>query len=239
MIDYKKLGLLIQTFRDVKFSPVPWQDLLEVEKHDFDVLLERAIKGCIGNFNFWEGDDGSVAWPKGISGTTWFKAAIGKQSVDDYNLAELRKSFLAKANLFIGFYQSKGITPKEHEWWLRLAEAFGNDPLHKRETLLWNILYDCGYKDFPCPNILPIDYNIIIALRHQKVLTGFIGNIFSLEEETHLRYEALCCGYYMAQHVETTPTNLDAFLYRLGKDIRENNPDWELSFCYRKGCYFY
>ena len=203
--------------------------------------MRLAIRATIGNFNFWEGPEGRITWPEGLGGSAWFEVATGKRSVKEFNLSPLREAFLIVGEAFwkntpLSIHETPIQNPS---WWTRLTECYGNDPLRKRETLLYIILYDLGWDAVP-PMQGCIDYNVIIALRHKGIITGFDGNEFNETEETLLRMECLVAIMNILNiRQDLTISMMDQELYLGGKWIRKHDPNWEKHMCYRPGCYYY
>lgn len=228
-----------------------WKELLKIDDNTKpSEIIRRAILSCAGNFNYWE-ENGQIAWPNNMSGTTWFEVIVGERDIKTMNIYPTRMKILARANKFINQSGTDIKCLYDNNWWNKLHDAFGLDPLKKRETLLYIILTELGINDvdtskIPCQNMACIDYNIIIALRYAKAVTGFTGNIFDLKTETKLRYDCLqaCEEIFNISKCNNTHQlisigKLDNFLYSTGRYIRHNIKNWEDFMCYRFGCYFY
>lgn len=242
MINYTALKKLCDVI-----PPGPFQSRREIwmkqlkldEGTPFPEVMWRAVRATIGNFNFWEGDNEDVTWPENIGGAEWFKVATGERSLEGFNLKELRQKYLERGGAFIRKYAlwSKFLT--DPSWWTKLTEVYGNDPLRKRETLLAIVLHDLGY-DVLWPMQGCIDYNVIVTLRSNGIVTGWLGNQFTLEEETFLRMECLLAIMtILKERPDLNPSIVDEILYSEGKRIRRMDRDWERFMCYRPGCYFY
>lgn len=223
-------------------SSLPWDKILEITpKMPQEEVIRRAILMACGQFNYWE-VDGEVVWP-GVKSEDWTAVALGKKPIEQMNMVDLRRWMLDRVEAFF-----KDLTPEcpldrvivDPYWWDSLTHVFGGDPLRKRETLLWMMLDYLGY-DVPCPQKGCIDYNIIVALRKNDIVTGYGGNRFSLYQETCLRMDCLEAIEFILDRYEDkfTVASLDAALYLEGRRIRKEDKDWEQYFCYRPGCYFY
>lgn len=217
-----------------------WRDLLEIKpRTPKKKIVERAIKAAVGNFNYWE-QEGQIKWPAGLNGASWFDVVMGRRNIKTLNLVHRRRVLLARAETFTMNHPLHEDAMLSKWWWHELTAAYGYDPLRKRETLLWIVLNDLGFKNLPVPNMGCIDYNVITAFRHLGIVIGFEGNMFSEDSETQLRTECLTAIMYILQwRSDLTVSTLDDCLYNLGKKIRHEEPDWEKCFCYRFGCYYY
>jgi len=215
-----------------------WRKLLGIKKRTkTKTVIKKAILGSIGNFNYWE-DNGEVKWPDNVHSYNWFEVVRGEKDINSMNLPGLRKHFVSIANSFIRKTNIEtGI--KKAEWWNLLSISYGGDPLKKREVLLWIMLSDMNIKTTLPPNLGCIDYNTIVALRYLKIVNGYEGNSFDYIEETKLRTECLKVVEEIIQKTRLGVSEVDAWLYYTGREIRHNYKDWEKYFCYRLGCYFY
>lgn len=251
MINYNKLEIF-ENFIDTFFKDCDWDrkdiwmKMLEISEEDlnskratsrWEEIICRATQCCIGNFNYWE-EAGKITWPKNINGQLWFDVVMGRRDINTLNLVDLRKKFLIKCREFLKDFNLNDIYTTS--WWTKLTDVFGKDPLKKRETLLYIILTDLGFKDLYCPNKGCIDYNIIVALRFFGIIEGYEGNIFDLATETKLRNECLVvCDELIARQKWLNVSILDNILYSEGKRIRKTYDNWEDYFCYRLNCYYY
>lgn len=249
MINYDKLDIFCKNYisdRDIPGRGDVWRQLLEITSSDVHQtdkeIIERAILSCCGNFNYWE-VDGKIEWPENLNGQSWFDVIMDRRDINTMNLPKLRSDILGTTRVFLqqNFYSIHSIySIRSPYWWADLSKAFGNDPLRKRETLLYIILSDLGFKDIYCPNVGCIDYNLIVALRYHGIIEGYAGNTFNISEETNLRTECLVvCQEILKRYPELNVSKLDNVLYTEGRCIRHTEPDWESHFCYRFGCYFY
>jgi hypothetical protein len=235
-----------------------WHELLGTSPETkSQKIIEQAIYGSIGQFNFWEDTtivgEGVIAWAENRNSSNWY-AFIRDDRVGCWgsmaekhklNLIDKRLSFLSDAERFIKDSGDLEKCIKDPVWWNALSAVFGGDPLKKRETLLWITLTDLGFK-VPEQKRGCIDYNIILLFRYLGLIKGYAGNIFTLYEETKIRYECLTVINYILGHSKQhklglTISNLDAWLWAEGRKLRRSLPRevWDPSFCYRFGCFFY
>ena len=226
-----------------------WMEALGL-KGDEDLLevLRRAVRGAVGQFNFWEGENQTVTWAYSSEG--WFAVTRGEKDISSLNLVPKRTDLLGAVDAFFKLTPCLTIdTIKDPLFWAVLTHLFGGDPLRKRETLLWIMLDDLSYEYPKMPDIsrlLPskgcIDYNIMLYLRYMKAVTGYSGRIFDLYTETKLRMDCLrAVDTIMCLRPDLTVSSLDSFLWESGRRIRHTTPreEWDPLFCYRFGCYFY
>jgi len=234
----KSLGLDLWT--DVSIKWLGEHNVsIKLENYAFTTyILQQAIFGTIGDFNYWE-EDGEIKWPD-LSAADWFKVIRHEKPLYEMNLPELREQLWKAAIDFMPTFEIPDIYTLE--WWNKLSEVYGNDPLRKRETLLWIILTDLGFPNLPTPNRGCIDYNIILAFRYLKIIVGYNGSSFGIKEETDLRFE---CLSVIEQVLDARPdlsiSDLDSLLYKFGKYIQHtvSREEWEPFFCYRPGCFYY
>lgn len=241
-IENKKLSQIVHSIEvDKSFDrKAMWCHLLGVsDPFNEEKFLKRSIVSAGGNFNFWQKDK-KIVWPN-LNSNDWFKVVRGIKPITEMNMVDERMKMLdASINLINESSLPTDLADKH--WWEVLSSVYGGDPLKKRETLLWFMLNDLGYKKALQPNWGCIDYNIMLYFRYNGIVKGYHGNIFKIYEETRLRYECLqAINNILHTRDDLTVQEVDMWLWGEGRKIRHSIPRerWDPWFCYRIGCYFY
>lgn len=219
-----------------------WRELLGVTKDTPNSkVIQLATLSAAGNFNYWE-DNGKVNWSS-INSSDWFAVIRGEKKIEEMNLPVLRTAFYTAT---YNFLKSCGTHPDDPIWWDCLSHVFGGDPIKKRETLLWIMLFDMGYSVCMPPEVGCIDYNIMLLCRYHKLISNNEpyeeGTPVDLYVETAIRKDCLlvCHELLLMSDNRLNISKLDDILFNLGRQLRKTSRSiWEPYFCYRFGCYFY
>jgi len=227
---FKDFGLKIQKEPRNWVNEVGIEPLNLANKEEF---VRRVVFAASQEFNFWQSD----AKAQGLNSSHPFKWIRDEVAWEDipWNLLGTREKIRSQTEKFIWEWQPLHSAVEQQEFWIQMNSAFNlpgkEDPVFKKPILVKMILEDMGFGNiwksnswgFGC-----IDYNILIAFDYY----GLIEIDPSIQKDKYypkdymdsLRKEAydICYSYVSLGY---DPSNLDLYLYLLGRKVRKKFGD--------------
>jgi len=198
-----------------------WDDSIGLDPSVLpDTFVERCVKGCAQQFNFWQDINNSIAsehiWK-------WVRHEINIMDMMA-NLVDIRTEVhINTVELLAKHYRlTQAIMTKS--FWVDLNKAFNPvvDPCYKKAILLKMMLEDSGFKvynsskwGYGC-----VDYNALVTLNEYNII-DCPGKIWDKNELDKIRKEVYALCYHAVNDLNIDASALDGVLFFAGREIRK------------------